>query len=149
MLPNQVQDQTKRGQITLPLKTHKASNFINVIWKVLRYFKLGLFDSYTLHLHTADSMNTQGDISHVHLSTSALTQGGEGIPKKPEEQLFCPPTALTWGHSCYLGELHKNSQHPATWPLLDFLTLCCVSQTAGRLLFQKAINQPKYPDNTS
>lgn len=54
----------------------------------------------------------------------------------PEEQLLCPPSAVTWGHSSYVGELYKNSQHPAAWLLLDFI-------------FQKAIHQPKCSDNTS
>lgn len=48
--------------------------------------------------------------------------------------------------SSYLGELHKNSCRPAVKPLLDFTHS---TQTAGWLLFRKAIHQPKYSDNTS
>lgn len=78
-------------------------------------------------------------IGLVHLSTSALAGGGAGILKTQQEQLFCPSTALTWGHSSYQ---HKNSQDPFSWPLHDFTNASVsVEQQADSCSRQQSISQ--------
>ena len=49
----------------------------------------------------------------------------------------------------YLVELYKKFPAFCCMAITWFFTLWCVSLTAGWLLFQKAIHQPKYSDNIS
>lgn len=83
------------------------------------YFYLHLYLTWA---HFIRTILNGSCVCSIQILTSELTGRGLEFPKCQEnEQLLCSSRAQTWEHSYYLGELRKNSWHPAVWPLHDFI----------------------------
>lgn len=132
MLPHQIEDQTAGIKSTISYKIHTFKSWLQMPRFVGRLLLLSALVSLAVLVlsyfkkrtsaHFIGTILNGSCVSSIQILTSELTGGGLEFPKCQEnEQLLCSSRAQTWEHSYYLGELRKNSWHPAVWPLHDFI----------------------------